>query len=211
MYRFLFAFVLCAWATLNGLQAQSLADIFNTSKTPITYIGLDFSRVQLIGSDGFNDPIAIKEQYFDKWNNLVLDEFDKYDLRKAFTKERVDFDISIVQPLNQEVDAAGLVKNSSAKPLTPDDLSFMAGRYDLSGIENRIAVVFVVESLDKVQQKGTFHLVFINTQTNGILFTDKVSGAPRGFGFRNYWAGAFYDVLEQIRKTKWAVWKKQAK
>jgi len=193
-----------------ALWAQSPSDIFGSSKTPITYVGLDFSRVQLVGSSGFNDPVAIKQEYFDKWNDLVLTEFDKYDLRRAFVKEQVDFDTDIVRILNEEVDAANLVINKSATPLTRTDLDMMVGRYDFRNVQNNIAAVFVVESFDKIAEKGTFHLVFVNTKTNQIIFTDKVVGEPRGFGFRNYWAGALYDAIEQIRKKKWSQWKKAA-
>lgn len=191
-------------------QAQSAADIFSTSKTVMTYIGLDFSRVQLVGPSGFNDPQAIKEEYFDKWNNLVLEESDKYDLKRAFLKERMDFNLNPVQERNDQVDFANLVINQTAPTLNAAQLQDMVNQYDLNGISNPISLVFIVESLDKVAELGTFHVVFLNTQTKQIIFTDKVTGEPSGFGFRNYWAGAFYDALKAIKSKKWNQWKKKS-
>lgn len=195
-------------SSLMAVQAQTASDIFLTSKTPITYIGLDFSRVQLVGASGFTDPIAIKTEYFGKWNQLVLDEFEKYDIKKAFTKETVNFDLTPVETVNENVDAAKIVTDKSATPLTKNDLEVIAGSYDFKGFKDKVALAFVVESLDKVTELATYHVLFVNTENNQIIFTDKVTGEPRGFGLRNYWAGAFYDALENVRTKKMKMWKK---
>lgn len=189
--------------------AQSIADIFSTSKVPITYIGLDFSKVKLVGSEGFSDPIAIQAEYFDKWNNLILEEGEKFDLKAIFVKQTVDFDLTPIQALNGEIDAANLVIDKSATALTPEQLQEAAGRYDFKDFANKIAIVFIVESFDKVAELGTFHLTFVNTTNNQIIWTQKVTGKPKGFGLRNYWAGAFYDALQNVQ-SKWKLWKKSA-
>lgn len=202
----IFCFILCG----GWVFGQTTADIFSTAKTPITYIGLDFSRVQLVGPDGFTDPVAIQAEYFNKWNNLVLDEFDKYDLKKTFVKQTIDFDLGVVEVLNREVDAANLVINKSAKKLDQSDIANAVSRYNFKGITNAIAVAFIVESFDKVSELATFHVVFVNTQNNQIIFNEKVTGEPRGFGLRNYWAGALYHALQKIQRTEWRIWRKAA-
>ena len=52
---------------------------FMEENCDVIWFGLDFTQAKLIGSEGFNDPVAIKEDYFRKWNHLMISEGDKYE------------------------------------------------------------------------------------------------------------------------------------
>ena len=40
--------------------------------------------LKLLGREGFNDPKKIIDHYFIAWNQLIFDEGEKYDVKKAF-------------------------------------------------------------------------------------------------------------------------------
>ncbi len=88
---------------------QSNPKVSNSST--IVWAGLDFSKVKMIGSEGFTDPDAIKEEYFDKWNQLIETEAKKYDFSKAYKKDNRINDLSIVINQNTLPDATKLVIN----------------------------------------------------------------------------------------------------
>ena len=35
-----------------------------------------------------------------------------------------------------------------------------------------------------------------------VYFSERMLGKPSGFGLRNYWANAIYDILKLIRKRE---------
>lgn len=190
------------------LKAQDLNSIFSTSKTPITWIGIDFSHVKLVGSDGFKDPEAIVNRHFPSINYLIVEESDKYNLEKSFMKSEIDFNLEVTDNLNAEIDFIDLVINKSAPRLTKENLQSFADSYDFKGITTPVVLVFVAESLNKLAEKGTYHVVFINTTTREVIFTDRMSGEVGGMGFRNYWARPIYNILEQIRRKQFRIWRK---
>ncbi len=77
---------------------RNTSDIFEVNE--ITWYGLDFSNVRLIGAIGFKNPEKIKSYYFDAWNSLIIDESKKYKLDKFFHKESVKHYLNIVTDRN---------------------------------------------------------------------------------------------------------------
>jgi len=199
--------VLILLLTSNLMFAQSTADIFNSSTAEITWCGLDFSKVKLVGQVGFTDPIQIKNQYFTAWNGLILSEPSKYDLKKTFLKNKFNHNITVVEQGNNAVNVTEMVINESALKLERKDLEAIVKSYNVE-VRDQIGLVFIIESFDKLAEKATVHVTFFNTKTKEIIFTDVVVGSPKGFGFRNYWAGAICDVLDIIRSKKFKSWQK---
>lgn len=75
--------------------------------------------------------------------------------------------------------------------------------YNFENIEEEIALILIVESLDKLHNYGSYWTTVVNTKTRNILFSERMIGTPKGFGFRNYWAGSIYNVIKQFRLKKW--------
>jgi hypothetical protein len=55
-----------------------------------TFYGLDFSKIKMIGSEGFTNPTDIVDRFFFEWNNMMFDEKSKYNVKKVFNKDIVD-------------------------------------------------------------------------------------------------------------------------
>ena len=92
--------------------------------------------------------------------------------------------------------------------LNQTDINNIVEDYNFSNIKQTIALVFIVERLDKAKEQAVFWVTLINSRTKEIILTERMIGKPGGFGFRNYWAGAVYDIIKQIKKKKYKQWKK---
>ena len=66
---------------------------------------------------------------------------------------------------------------------------------------NRVGAMLVMETLNKLEQKSTMWLAVFNVASGEILYLKKYSGVVGGFGFRNYWARSYYNVIRNLRVT----------
>jgi len=88
------------------LNAQTVSDLFRHSDVKISWLGVDFSHVKLIGnfaefSDaGEKSTLQIRDKYFPNWNRLILDEPTRYDLKGMLRKDNLYIDIDDVTKLN---------------------------------------------------------------------------------------------------------------
>jgi hypothetical protein len=58
-------------------------------------------------------------------------------------------------------------------------------------------VIYIVESLNKIDKEATVLVTFFNIKTKEIILLKRVTGTPKGYGFRNYWINAIYKVLKK--------------
>lgn len=173
-------------------------DIFLTDE--ITFFGLDFSSCRLIGTHGFTNPADICNRYFKAWNSLFYKEQVKFNLHSFFIKKSVRYNSIIVESRNK-VDDPYSIRIMDNYEIPSEKIEEIIGEYNTTGLEAGIGVVFIVESLNSIIKKGIFHLVYFDIANRKALLDIKLSGKPFGLGIRNFWMGAVYDVLKQIRSN----------
>ena len=204
----LFVFV----SSLN-LQSQSIIDLFKSSTIKVTWLGVDYSNVKLIGdftqfsTAGSKSSVEIKNQYFPRWNNLILSESEKYDVKGMLRKEDMKFDINMITEINAKASAQDLETNS-AKQLTKDEIKAFVKAYPTTD-KDGIGIVFIAEKLDKLELMAYYHFVAFNMKTKEVILQERIEGAPAGFGLRNYWAGSIYAVIKKIKSDLYKSWKKE--
>ena len=81
----------CFLVSSVNLWAQGASEVFNSSKVVVEFVGLDFSHVKLVGEEGFNNPEKIKNYYFGALNGLLMSEMEKYDVKRAFMRQDMDY------------------------------------------------------------------------------------------------------------------------
>lgn len=189
------------------LQSQEVKNIFD-SQVEATWYGLDFSKIKLIGSDAFTNASNIKNKFFPSWNNLILDESAKYDLKLIFHKDEVSFDLSIVEKRNKLPEADELVIDHEDYTLDKKIIEGIIKEYDTEAKEG-IGIVFIMESFNKPENLGTMWVTYFDIATKNVLLTEKMSGKAGGIGLRNFWAKTYYNVMLEIRKKKFKTWKKE--
>lgn len=184
---------------------HTTADVFKVDN--ITWYGLDFSNIKLIGSEGFTDPHAIQNRFFSSWNNLFISEPEKYNLAETFSKSSVENDLSIVTERNTLPDPDKLVIEENYS-FGEDEVKKIISEYDITGKEG-IGLVFIMESFNKTKELGYMWVSFFDIETKEVLLSKKMNGKVGGFGIRNYWAKSFYNVMKRIGKKEWKAWKAQ--
>jgi len=159
----------------------------------IIWCGFDFSEVRCIGSEGFTDPEKIKNTYFKALNDLVLNESFKYDIKRFYHKSKQISDLSIVRERNKlpKIDEFIINEPYSFKK---GQLEKIIKNYNFEDT-NGLGLVYIIESLNKTYKIATVDVVFFDIASKNIVWTKQYKKEPRGFGFRNYWAKAFYETM----------------
>jgi hypothetical protein len=192
-------------ASFNAKAQDGASRIFNED---IIWLGVDYSQATVLGETA--SPIQIID-YFDKINNLIITESEKYNFKTALNKLEVPYNLEPVAKANADINPEDLVSMSSQSvELTEEDVSKAVKKYDLKG-EKGIGLVFVVETLDKPKGNSSMWVTFFDMSSKKILLTERMSAKPGGFGFRNYWARPVYNVIQDIQKNRYNQWRKKYK
>jgi len=162
----------------------------------ITWYGIDFTlaRFTLVTED----PAAIVSTSLKAINTLILAEPEKYDLKKFFSKSEVTPDVDIVNERNSKIDPAILVVPDKYT-ITPEDVKKVISNYDTKG-KTGTGLVFVAENLNKIEQTGSYYVVFFDMAGKEIIDMEHKVGKATGIGFRNYWTGSAYNVMKNWLK-----------
>ncbi|MBL3656848.1 hypothetical protein [Fulvivirga sediminis] len=152
--------------------------------------------MRCIGEEGFTDPVKIVNTYFDAWNDLILFESDKYHFRKYYHFVQVMTDLSVVRRRNEMPYPFDLIIEDEDYVISQDDLVNIISDYDLHSVKDGLGLVYVVESLNKIERKETIHVLFFDISTKEILWHERYVASAFGFGFRNYWASPIHETIQ---------------
>jgi hypothetical protein len=190
---------------------QQASDIFKNTDIKYYWLGIDYSHVKLIGdfsqfgNAGEKSSSEVKNKYFPSWNNIVLDEREKYDVKGMLRKDYITYETDMMTEINSNTPVEEL-EAANAVVYTRDDIEKFVKTYNPK-IKAGIGIAFIAESLNKAETEAWYHFVAIDLSTNKILIYDRLKGKPGGIGLRNYWAGSIYDVIKDIKNIKYKEWK----
>lgn len=156
-------------------------------KIIVDFYGIDFSNVNVVGADeSMEDFIDV----FERINNLLITESNKYDVGKYLNLN--------VFLINNEIAIKQIEKLKSIKFKDQKAVNFeiqnILSNYPIS--ENK-GLVIIAKELNKIEKFGIFTAVIFDGATKEVLSKHDFIGKAGGFGLRNYWAGAFYNGLKQ--------------
>lgn len=169
------------------------------TSSDFVWCGVDFSNVKLVGAEGFNDVDRIKDYFFDEWNQLLLDESDKYDFADAYYKDQRYDNISKAKERNLMPNVDELVTET---PQDIDDATIKKIAAAYKGVDNRsdLGLVYIVEDFNKTDENGKINVVFFDMNTGNVEWMKEYNVKPGGFGFRNYWARTIYEAMDESSK-----------
>jgi hypothetical protein len=204
--NWLFAFVFLFGSSTQSF-AQTLKDVFNNSESPLTYLGIDFTKARLLDIGNADD---IRNRLYGSINELVVNEPKKFDLKGAFSKSNISHDFGAVTKNNAKTNLNDIISTNSADfdRLKEADIAAVVKALDLSG-KNGIGLLFVMEAMRKVDKKGeaAIWVTLIDMKTKKVLMTERIVEKATGIGFRNYWASTIKEVLDDIEKKKYKEWR----
>lgn len=181
------------WFPLRANEPQQSSD-------GLVWFGIDYSLVQFIGSrDQFSDLYKIRDTYFRSWNELIMIEEDKYDLMTAFSVDKIFYEMDNTIRRSMERDLRGIVQTGPYS-IDKEQVKSLV-RFNADPSVNKVGAMFVMETMNKKEEESTMWLAVFNVASGEILYLKKYSGAVGGFGFRNYWARSYYNVISNLRMS----------
>ncbi|AEA43418.1 hypothetical protein [Fluviicola taffensis] len=192
--------------------AQTSEDLFKATSFKITWLGIDYSHVKLIGDISEKQKLAltpeqIKEKYFVAWNKIISDEHRKYDVQKMFRSRYVGTNVEKITQINAEAKTDEMIDTESPNYDKSTIEEFLEStNFELDGI----GFLLIAETLDQTKETGTYIFVAINlNDNNAILIYDRIAGKCWGGNFRNYWSNTFFEVIVKITEELYPKWKKK--
>jgi hypothetical protein len=188
---------------------QDKSDVFNPS-TDVTWLGLDFSGAKFIGDRERLGSESDIRHLIDAINELMITEADKYNVAVAIQRKTVDNEIDVTNEHNAELDVLAMISTDGKDHihLNRSQVEEIISTYDFKG-KSGIGLMFNVESFNKLLEEGSFWITFINMGSKEVLFTERLTAPPAGFGMRNFWAGSVNGVLAKIKKKEFENWRKK--
>jgi len=206
----LFAFVLLLGSS-NRSFSQNLKDFFNNNSTPLTYLGIDYTKNKLINDPGGNAS-DIKGRLYSSMNDVVVNEMGKnYNIAGAFDRGGgISTDINAVTERNEKINASDIMSSNAADfyRLTEADIAGCVKALALKG-KDGIGLVFIMEGMKKEEKKsyGAVWVTLIDMKTKKVLMTERMEQEAAGFGFRNFWVSIIKKTIIEIDKKKYKNWK----
>lgn len=191
--------------------SQTIKDFFSNTSTPLTYLGIDYTKNKLINDPGGNAS-DIKGRLYNSMNDVVVTEMGKnYNIAGAFSRSGgVSTEITAVTERNDKISAADIMSSSAAdfNRLTETDIANCVKALNLKGKEG-IGLVFIMEGMKKEEKKsyGSVWVTLIDMKTKKVLMAERMEQEAAGFGFRNFWVSIIKKSLIEIDKKKYKVWK----
>ncbi len=180
------------------LVAQDVKSVFSTME--IVWFGLDFSNVKLVGTSvDFANLTDIRDRQFNAINNLFISEPVKYDIKKAFKKDKATNDFSIVEKRNISPDIDKLLVQTE-NTLSKETIAEIIKAYNPKEATSGIGACFVMENLIKLEKgsHATMYIVFFDIATKKVLVCEKADSIAGGFGFKNFWAKTIFLTLDKF-------------
>jgi hypothetical protein len=186
--------------------AQTAKDVFGNSETPILYLGIDFTKAKII--DDPTTEFDIRDKYYPGVNDLIVGEGKKYDLKGAFHKGFMDHDLGPVMTRNAKINAETIKSTNTADfhKLQAADIESLVKGFDF-GDKKGVGLLFVAEAFSKSEKATAFWVTLVDMQSRRVIMTERMQGKAGGFGLRNTIATSLKNILEEIQKTKYQIWK----
>ena len=160
----------------------------------IKFYGVDYSQVKIFGA--YESPIQFKNA-FRRINELFIREAKKYNVGKQLKKEVTEISLDAVNQVNENIDPSKLMTYKSEYSLSKEEIKAAIDALPIQKTSG-VGMVFIAQFLDKSNNRGTYEVVFFNTETKEIIEEWITDGKARGFGLRNYWAGSIHSALKKL-------------
>jgi len=171
----------------------------------ITWLGLDFSQAKFIGpASQFKDAGEItNEEFRDKytvsWNQLFIDEQKKFNVAEAVHRPSVKYALDVTQKANGNIkkDFFGSSPNDF-KTIDDKKIGDLVSKYDFQG-KTGTGLLFFVEGMSKGLGEAGAWVTLVDMKTKKVISTTYKTGKAGGFGFRNYWAKSWFNILKESK------------
>jgi hypothetical protein len=164
----------------------------------ITWLGLDFSQAKFIGPASGEE---FRDKYTVSWNQLFIDEQKKYNVAEMMHRSpsEVKYALEVTAKANGNIkrEIFGASPNDF-KTLDEKKIGDLVSKYDFQG-KTGTGVLIFVEGMSKGLAEAGGWVTEVDMKSKKVLMTNYKVGKAVGFGFRNYWAKAWYNMLKESK------------
>ncbi|MBO9699234.1 MAG: hypothetical protein J7604_03435 [Sporocytophaga sp.] len=192
-----FTFLFAIFSVIFNVSAQN--DLFLSDE--IVWYGIDFSNAKFVGEFSQFDDAGTKSNkeiqrlYFPEWNDLIINEPGKYNIRKFYGFEFFANELDLVMKNNADADINVIFDPSTPNRLSKTKIQKLINSYNIKG-KKGLGLVFIVDSFNKMEGQGYIYVTFFDQATKKVLSTNLYEGKPGGIGVKNYWARVILNVME---------------
>ena len=195
-------FLVCLNASV--IMAQTKAEILSGS-TDITWLGIDFTQTKFIGTanqfkeSGEITSAEFRDKYIPGWNQLFRDEQKKYDVASAVKRAEVKYAMDVTEKANNGIKGNFFSDDpNDYKKLDEQKINNLVKGYDFQG-KTGTGLIFFIDGMSKSKDEASGWVTFVDMKSKKVLLTEYKTGKAGGFGFKNYWAKSFLNILKATK------------
>ncbi|NLX67043.1 MAG: hypothetical protein GXZ19_09820 [Bacteroidales bacterium] len=161
----------------------------------ISFYGVDFTYAKVYGA------VETAQQFlvaFEGINNLLESEPVKYSASKTFGIPNAELFNRQVKREIDNISRTELFLGDNRYVVTDAEVDEVVKKIETEG-DSQYGAVIICGLLNKTANYGTFTFVVFNQDTREIIFQQEKAGKARGFGLRNFWAGALLAAMKNVR------------
>lgn len=206
--KFSWLFVVLFFLQVKTVNAQTKDDLY-TGTAEITWLGMDFTQVKFIGSaTQFKDAGEVtnadfRDKYIVGWNQLFINEQKKYNVAKVVHRTDVRYGMGVTEKANSGI-KKDFFSNDPDEYMTLDaeKVAGLVKKYNYLD-KKGIGLIFFIEGMSKGKDQASAWVAYVNMDKKTVLLSKHITGKAGGFGFKNYWAKAFYSILKDADYKDW--------
>lgn len=203
---FLIACIL--FLSVKSVSAQTKEELF-AGTVDVTWLGMDFTQVKFIGSaTQFKDAGEItnadfRDRYINGWNQLFINEQKKYDVAKQVHRTEVKYALDVTEKTNNGIKKDFFSNDPNEyNSLDAAKVEALVKKYDYQG-KKGIGLIFFIEGMSKGKDQASAWVAYVDMTGKKVIMSQHITGKAGGFGFKNYWAKAFYNILKDSDYKDW--------
>jgi len=195
-------FIMKSILTTAALIASCLNILSATAQTTasgdITWLGLDFSQASFIGSAKDAGNITsdqFRDKYTTSWNQLIVNQPKVYDVAGMVHRPDIKYALNVTAKANRAIQRNFFsANNSDFRKMNEKVIGDIVSHYNFQAQQGTGVIIFV-DGMSTAQGEAGGWVTMVDMKTKRVLSTTFRTGKAGGFGFKNYWAKAWANIL----------------
>jgi hypothetical protein len=116
-------------------------------------------------------------------------------------RSKVKYATDVTDKLNASIKGKEFFSDNpdDYKKLNEEKVAGLVKKYNFKD-NTGVGLMFIVDGMSKAKEEAGAWVTFVDMKSKKVLYTYYATGKATGFGFRNYWAGAFLKILKDLKK-----------
>jgi hypothetical protein len=174
-----------------------------TSSGDITWLGLDFSQASFIGSSRDAGNITndqFRDKYITAWNQLIVNQPKQYDVAGMVHRPDIKYALNVTDKANRAIQKNFFSTNpSDFRKMNENVIGTIVAHYNFQAQQGTGVIIFV-DGMSPAQGEAGGWVTMVDMQAKRVLSTTFRTGKAGGFGFKNYWAKSWANMLASSLK-----------